>query len=82
MAALEAVEFATLAWVDWLNSWRLGAPLGHVPPIEFERAYYARSRNSRYGGGPQLTESLETSGPLRPVLGAVALLVTTIACHV
>jgi transposase InsO family protein len=39
---IEAVEFATLAWVDWFNTRRLLAPLGHVPPIEYERAYYAR----------------------------------------
>ena len=29
---LEAVEFATLEWVDWFNHRRLLAPLGHVPP--------------------------------------------------
>ena len=39
---VEAVEFATLAWVDWFNTRRLLAPLGHVPPIEYERAYYER----------------------------------------
>jgi transposase InsO family protein len=39
---LEAVEFATLAWVDWFNNRRLLAPLGHVPPAEYERAYYER----------------------------------------
>lgn len=39
---VEAVEFATLAWVDWFNTRRLLAPLGHVPPIEYERAYYKR----------------------------------------
>lgn len=39
---VEAVEFATLAWVDWCNTRRLLAPLGHVPPIEYERAYYER----------------------------------------
>jgi putative transposase len=39
---VEAVEFATLAWVDWFNTRRLLAPLGHVPPIEYERAYYDR----------------------------------------
>ncbi len=37
---VEAVEFATLAWVDWFNNRRLLAPLGHVPPAEYERAYY------------------------------------------
>jgi transposase InsO family protein len=39
---VEAVEFATLAWVDWFNTRRLLAPLGHVPPIEYERTYYER----------------------------------------
>jgi transposase InsO family protein len=36
----EQVEFATLAWVDWFNNRRLLEPLGHIPPIEYERAYY------------------------------------------
>lgn len=36
----EAVEFATLAWVDWFNNRRLLEPIGDVPPIEFELAYY------------------------------------------
>jgi putative transposase len=35
---LEAVEFATLEWVDWFNHRRLLEPLGYVPPAE----YYAR----------------------------------------
>lgn len=38
---LEAVEFATLDWVDWFNNRRLLASLGHVPPAEFEQQYYA-----------------------------------------
>jgi len=41
---VEAVEFATLAWVDWFNTRRLLAPIGHVPPSEFEDAYYHRQR--------------------------------------
>ena len=36
----DAVEYATLEWVDWFNRRRLLEPLGHVPPIEFEAAYY------------------------------------------
>ena len=39
--ALEAVEFATLAWVDWFNTRRLLEPIGYVPPAEYEAAYYA-----------------------------------------
>jgi transposase InsO family protein len=37
---LEAVEFATLEWVDWFNNRRLLEPIGYVPPVEFEEAYY------------------------------------------
>ena len=36
---LEAVEFATLAWVDWFNTQRLLAPIGYVPPAEYEAQY-------------------------------------------
>jgi len=36
---LEAVEFATLEWVDWFNNRRLFEPIGNVPPAEFERVY-------------------------------------------
>ena len=37
----QAVEFATLEWVDWFNNRRLLEPIGHVPPAEAEAAYYA-----------------------------------------
>jgi transposase InsO family protein len=40
---LEAVEFATLAWVDWFNHRRLLEPLGYVPPAEFEARYYEQA---------------------------------------
>ena len=39
---VEDVEFATLEWVAWYNDARLLAPLGYVPPAEFEQAYYDR----------------------------------------
>lgn len=38
----EAVELATLEWVDWFNNRRLLEPLGYIPPAEFESAYYAK----------------------------------------
>jgi putative transposase len=38
---LEAVEFATLEWVDWFNHRRLLEPIGYVPPAEAEAEYYA-----------------------------------------
>jgi putative transposase len=41
----EAVELATLTWVDWFNNRRLLEPLGYLPPAEFESAYYDKQRN-------------------------------------
>ena len=38
---LEAVEFATLSWVDWFNHRRLLEPIGYVPPAEYEARYNA-----------------------------------------
>ena len=39
--SMEAVEFATLEWVDWFNNRRLLEPIGYVPPAEAEDRYYA-----------------------------------------
>ncbi|GAB5471901.1 MAG: IS3 family transposase [Rhodospirillales bacterium] len=39
--SFEAVEFATLAWVDWFNHRRLLEPIGNIPPAEAEERYYA-----------------------------------------
>jgi putative transposase len=36
----QAVEFATLAWVDWFNNRRLLEPIGNIPPVEMEKMYY------------------------------------------
>jgi transposase InsO family protein len=44
---VEAVEFATLAWVDWFNTRRLLAPIGYVPPLEHEEAYYREQRSQK-----------------------------------
>ena len=38
---MEAVEFATLEWVDWFNHRRLMEPIGNIPPAEAEEQYYA-----------------------------------------
>ena len=37
----EAVEFATLEWVDWFNNRRLLKPIGFIPPAEAEERYFA-----------------------------------------
>jgi transposase InsO family protein len=39
--SLEAVEIATLEWVDWFNHRRLLEPIGNIPPAEAEMNYYA-----------------------------------------
>ena len=39
--SFEAVEFATLEWVDWFNNRRILEPIGAMPPAEAEEHYYA-----------------------------------------
>jgi len=39
--SFEAVEFATLEWVDWFNHRRLLESIGNIPPAEAEERYYA-----------------------------------------
>jgi transposase InsO family protein len=46
--SLQAVEYATLEWVDWFNNRRLLEPIGNIPPAEAEARYYA------VGGAPAL----------------------------
>src|ERR1700751_2679381 len=40
--SFDAVEYATLEWVDWFNKRRLLEPLGNIPPAEAEARYYAQ----------------------------------------
>ena len=42
----EAVEIATLEWVDWFNTRRLLEPIGHIPPADAEDRYYAQLATS------------------------------------
>ena len=39
----EAVEFATLEWVNWFNTRRLLGLIGHVPSAEAEARYYEQA---------------------------------------
>jgi transposase InsO family protein len=45
--SFEAVEFATLEWVDWFNNRRLLEPIGNLPPAEAEATYYAQLEPTR-----------------------------------
>jgi transposase InsO family protein len=38
--SFEAVEYATLEWVDWFNNRRLLEPIGNIPPAEAEQRYH------------------------------------------
>jgi len=40
--SFEAVEFATLEWVDWFNNRRLLESIGNLPPAEAEARFYAQ----------------------------------------
>ena len=37
---IDAVEYATLEWIDWFNHRRLLEPIGNIPPAELEASYY------------------------------------------
>ena len=44
--SFEAVELATLEWVDWFNNRRLLEPIGNIPPAEAEERHYAMLEQS------------------------------------
>ena len=43
---LEAVEFATIEWVEWFNHRRILAPIGDRPPAEAEAAYHRQTEHT------------------------------------
>jgi putative transposase len=45
--SFDAVEYATLEWVDWFNNRRLLAPIGNISPAEAEANYYATLEGPR-----------------------------------
>jgi len=44
--SMDAVEYATLEWVDWFNNRRLLEPIGNIPPAEAEAKYYAATKET------------------------------------
>jgi transposase InsO family protein len=44
--SIDPVEYATLEWVDWYNHRRLLGPIGNIPPVELEQAYYQQLEKS------------------------------------
>ncbi len=59
--SLEAVEYATLDWVDWYNNRRL-EPIGNMPPAEAEARYYAQLEPVAIGGLTQAHRPPEKPG--------------------
>ena len=43
---IEAIEYATLEWIDWFNNRRLLEPIGDIPPAEYETMYYRQLEES------------------------------------
>lgn len=58
--SFEAVEFATLEWVDWFKNRRLMGPIGNIPHAEAEERYYASLEC------PTLVASLKLNGLRHP----------------
>ncbi len=44
--SFDAVEYATLEWVDWFNNCRLLEPIGNIPPVEAEANFYTALERS------------------------------------
>jgi putative transposase len=63
---LEAVEFATLDWVDWFNTRRLLEPIGYVPPAEYEAQYYALASRGGARRHPHPDTALNGQAAERP----------------
>src|SRR5581483_229542 len=75
----EAVEFATLEWVDWFNNRRLLEPIGNIPPAEAEQTGLLAALPFVFGGigmvllGQHSDRTMERKGHV-----AVALLMAAI----
>lgn len=63
---LEAVEFATLHWVDWFNNRRLLEPIGYVPPAEYEAHYYQQLAGGGARRHPHPDSDLDGNAAERP----------------
>ena len=45
--SFDAIEYATLEWVDWFSNRRLLEPIGNIPPADVEENYYATLEEPR-----------------------------------
>jgi hypothetical protein len=65
--SLEAVEFATLEWVDCFNHRRLLEPIGNIPTAEAEALYYAAQQNRRLAAKLKPNSLRQTRGGSDPL---------------
>jgi tyrosyl-tRNA synthetase len=65
----EAVELATLTWVDGFNHRRVFAPIGNRPPAKAEGIYYDPLTGPRHGGVTHTTQPPKFSGWFSPGRG-------------
>jgi transposase InsO family protein len=63
---LEAVEFATLTWVEWFNTRRLLEPIGYVPPAEYEANYYQQLAEKDARRHPDPGDAIDGQAAERP----------------
>lgn len=49
---LTDVELGTAEWIDWYNNRRLHGEIGHVPPVEYETAFYLSQPNLQLEAQP------------------------------
>ncbi len=47
VALLEAVELATLEWVEWFNHRRLFELIGELTPVEKEEVYFQYQESAK-----------------------------------
>ena len=60
--SFDAVEFATLEWVDWFNNRRLLEPIGNIPPSKGREALLRHAGPNSHGGVTQTKQPPENPG--------------------
>lgn len=51
------VEIAVAEYIDWFNHRRLHGEIGHVPPVEYETAYWSNRTITDYPENPVSAEA-------------------------
>ena len=79
--SIEAIELATLAWVDWFNNRRLLELIGNIPPAEAEANHYAALEGHAHSRvETQIIRSPENPGRFR-MASAYNLHLAVARCH-